>query len=469
MSLMVRNRIAVKLGLTIIGLFLIVLAPLGYVISSIFSSFYLDNLEKNMEHLATRYVDQISRGDMMSAAMIGMMAELNGVDVVLFDQRGKAVMETNTYEPPIIASLAPEEINQLALHMFISMEEMNEAGERYLFKVRSLNGESFNGALGIISPVESAMDAVDQIQSLLILAGVGALFIAVGITYILSRRLSQPLLQMENAARRMAKGDLDVRVDVISDDETGSLARTINELGDELKRYRDTRSEFFANISHELRTPITYLEGYTQVLADGLVESEVEKSKYLLIIHQEAHRMKGLVDDLFELSKMEEGKISFNKEWLDLTEALQHVLYKIGPSISEKGLILEQDFMKGVPYVLGDGNRMEQVFFNLLNNAVRYTMKGFIRVNISSDNTYVIITITDSGLGIPKDELPFVFERFYRVEKSRSREFGGTGLGLAIVKKLVELQDGHIEIESVVDHGTTFIIKFPILLEEVES
>lgn len=466
---MIRNRIAVKLGLTIIGLFLIVLAPLGYVISSIFSSFYLDNLEKNMEHLSIRYVDQMSRGGMMSAAMIGMMAELNGVDVVLFDQSGKSVMETNMYNPPIIDSLVPEDIQQLSNHIFLSKEEMNKAGERYFLKVSRLNGDSFSGAIGIISSVESAMEAVDQIQSLLILAGVGALFIAVGITYIISRRLSQPLLQIENAARRMAEGDLDVKVDVISDDETGSLARTINELGDELKRYRDTRSEFFANISHELRTPITYLEGYSQVLADGLVESEDEKSKYLLIIHQEARRMKGLVEDLFELSKMEEGKISFNKEWIDLSEALQHVLYKVGPRITEKGLILEQDIMKGIPYILGDGNRMEQIFFNLLDNAVRYTIKGFIRVNIFRDSSHVIITIMDTGLGIPKEELPFVFERFYRVEKSRSREFGGTGLGLAIVKKLVELQDGHIEIKSEVNQGTTFMIKFPIFLEEVES
>lgn len=466
---MIRNRIAVKLGLTIMCLFLIVLAPLGYVISSIFSNFYSDNLEKNMEHLSARYVDLMSRGGMMSTSMIGMMAEVNGVDVIVFDHTGKAIRETNMYDPPTIDSLVPEEIKQLSRNMFISKEEINEAGERYFFTVSVLNGESFNGALGVISSVEPAMEAVDQIQSLLILAGVGALFIAIGITLIITRRLSQPLLQMENAARRMAKGDLDVKVDVLSEDETGSLARTINELGDELKRYRDTRSELFANISHELRSPITYLEGYSQVLADGLIDSDEEKSKYLLIIHQEARRMKGLVEDLFELSKMEEGKISFNKEWMDLSEALQHVLNKVGPRVTEKGLILEQDIIKEIPYVLADGNRMEQIFFNLLDNAIRYTIKGFIRVNIYKDSSHVIIKIADTGLGIPKEELPYVFERFYRVEKSRSREFGGTGLGLAIVKKLVELQDGHIEIESKVNRGTTFIVKFPIFLEGVES
>ncbi len=448
------------------GLFLVILAPLGFVISTIFSNFYFDNLEKELEHLSARYVELMGRGGMMSSSMIGMMAEVNGVDVIVFDHTGKSIMETNMYAPPSIDALMPDEIRQLSLHMFLNSEEMNDTGEQYHLTISPLAGESFIGALGVIAPVESAIEAVNKLQSLLILSGVGALLIAIGMTYLISRRLSRPLLQMENAARRMAKGDLDVKVEVMSDDEAGSLARTINELGDELKRYRDTRSEFFANISHELRTPITYLEGYSQVLADGLVESEEEKSKYLLIIHQEASRMKGLVEDLFELSKMEEGKISFNKEWMDPSEALQHVLSKVGPRVTAKGIILEQDMMAGIPYVMGDGNRMEQIFFNLLDNAIRYTITGSIRVNISNDHSHVIIRIADTGLGIPSEELPFVFDRFYRVEKSRSRELGGTGLGLAIVKKLVELQDGQIEIESEVNRGTTFIIRFPIFFAE---
>lgn len=464
---MIRNRIAVKLGLTIMGLFMVVLIPLGYVVNSIFTDFYSERLEREMMHLSNSYADMMGMAGEMSIGMIGMMAKTNGVDVIIFDQNGTVIAETDYNQPPTINQLTTEDIGQLLIKESISKKITNKNGEFYFATISPISREVFDGALGVLSPIQSALDSAKQIQSLLILAGTGAIFMAIGITYIVSKRLSQPLLQMEDAARRMAKGDLDVKVDVITNDETGSLARTINELGEELKRYRETRSEFFANISHELRTPITYLEGYSQVLADGLIESEEDKSKYLQIIQQEARRMKILVEDLFELSKMEEGRLSIHTEWMNLSEALLHVLNKIRPRILDKGLIFEQHILPDAPFILGDGNRIEQIFFNLLDNAVRYTAQGTIKVTMYIDGLYLATEISDTGLGIPNEELPYVFERFYRVEKSRSREFGGTGLGLAIVKRLMELHEGQIEISSEINRGTTFIIRFPIAREVV--
>lgn len=464
---MIRNRIAVKLGLTIMGLFMVVLIPLGYVVNSIFTDFYSDRLEREMMYLSNSYADMIGMAGEMSIGMIGMMAKMNGVDVVIFDQNGTVIAETDYNQPPKVSQLTTKDIGQLLKNGSISEKITNKNGELFFATISPISREVFDGALGVLSPIQSAMDSAKQIQSLLILAGTGAIFMAIGITYIVSKRLSQPLLQMEDAARRMAKGDLDVKVDVLTNDETGSLARTINELGEELKRYRETRSEFFANISHELRTPITYLEGYSQVLADGLIDSEEDKVKYLQIIQQEARRMKVLVEDLFELSKMEEGRLSIHKEWMNLSEALLHVLNKVSPRITEKGLILEQHVLLDAPFILGDGNRIEQIFFNLLDNAIRYTAQGTIKVIMYIDGLYVATEISDTGAGIPSEELAYIFERFYRVEKSRSREFGGTGLGLAIVKRLMELHDGQIEISSEINRGTTFIIRFPIAREVV--
>lgn len=449
------------------GLFMVVLIPLGYVVNSIFTDFYSDRLEREMMYLSNSYADMIGMAGEMSIGMIGMMAKMNGVDVVIFDQNGTVIAETDYNQPPKVSQLTTKDIGQLLKNGSISEKITNKNGELFFATISPISREVFDGALGVLSPIQSAMDSAKQIQSLLILAGTGAIFMAIGITYIVSKRLSQPLLQMEDAARRMAKGDLDVKVDVLTNDETGSLARTINELGEELKRYRETRSEFFANISHELRTPITYLEGYSQVLADGLIDSEEDKVKYLQIIQQEARRMKVLVEDLFELSKMEEGRLSIHKEWMNLSEALLHVLNKVSPRITEKGLILEQHVLLDAPFILGDGNRIEQIFFNLLDNAIRYTAQGTIKVIMYIDGLYVATEISDTGAGIPSEELAYIFERFYRVEKSRSREFGGTGLGLAIVKRLMELHDGQIEISSEINRGTTFIIRFPIAREVV--
>ncbi len=267
---------------------------------------------------------------------------------------------------------------------------------------------------------------------------------------------------MEQATKRIAQGNFETRVRVTTQDEVSSLAGAINELAKELKRNRDTRSEFFANISHELRTPITYLEGYSKVLAEKMVHSEEEKNRYLEVIHQEAKRMKHLVDDVFELSKMEEGKISLSLEWMDLSEALKSAIDKLEPKLKEKGLGLDYQVESNLPYTFADGVRMEQIFINLLDNAIRYTDSGQIMVSMFREQSNLIFQISDTGPGIPEEDQPYIFERFYRVEKSRSREHGGTGLGLAIVKKLIDLQGGYIEMKSTVNKGTTFILTFPI-------
>lgn len=327
----------------------------------------------------------------------------------------------------------------------------------------------FSGLVKAIASKEGIQQSVQNVRSLLVLAGIGAFFLALGFTFVISRKLSDPLIQMEQATRKIAKGNLETRVQVISGDEIGSLAHAINDLALDLQRYRDTRSEFLANISHELRTPMTYLEGYAKVVKDGLYETEEERNRYLDIIHQETFRLSHLIHDLFELSKMEEGKIGLHLEWIDFVEVVENVTLKAELKAKEKGLEIKVDLQTDLPMVYADGLRMEQIIFNLMDNAIRYTEKGTISIQMKKVNSNEItFVIEDTGVGILQDELPYIFERFYRVEKSRSREYGGTGLGLAIVKRLVELQGGCIEVSSEVSRGTRFTMTFPIKAKEGE-
>ncbi|MBR2570140.1 MAG: HAMP domain-containing protein, partial [Paenibacillus sp.] len=273
--------------------------------------------------------------------------------------------------------------------------------------------------------------------------------------------LSRPLLQMQQATKKIASGELETRVHVNSKDEVGYLAEAINDLGVELKRYRDNRQEFFANISHELRTPITYLKGYAKVLQDGMVDSEEEQQRYLEIIHQEALRIEHLVNDLFDLAKMEEGQIDLYKEWVNLEELLEEAMRRVELSTKDKGISLHLKVQADLPLVYADGMRLEQIVMNLLENAIRYTERGEIELSISHDDDEVAVRVKDSGIGIPQEELEEIFERFHRVEKSRSREHGGSGLGLSIVKKLVDLHDATIQVQSTLGIGTTFIVRLP--------
>ncbi len=457
------NRIAIKLGVTIILLFLLVLLPLGFVINQIFSGFYYNQVQNHINQLASRYAGAITASrSTMTVNMIEMMSSFSDVKMMVLDAQMNIMANSGVSWTP---QIPVNDISRLETGDAIQTEMVDPtSGERFLAAGQPiLADKSFYGAVYVLSSVNGIDQSLKKVQQLLMLSGVGAFFIALGFTFVLSRKLSEPLVLMEKATRRIAKGDLDARVHPPSNDEIGSLATAINDLAVDLQRYRDTRREFFANISHDLRTPMTNVEGYARVLKEGLYETEEEKGKYLDIIHQESIRVTRLLHDLFELSKMEEGKISLEMEWIDLTEVMAHMIQKVEPKAKGKGLDISVDLPDQFPFVYADGLRMEQIFMNLLENAIRYTESGTIKVQIRRTEQGKVLTIVeDTGIGIPDKELPHVFERFYRVEKSRSREHGGTGLGLAIVKQLVDMQGGAIEVTSVIGKGTRFEITFPV-------
>jgi len=458
------NRIVVKLGGTIILLFLIVLLPLGFVIHEIFIGFYYNKVQDEISQLSSRYAESIaSAPNAMSVNMIKMMSEFSGEKLFIIDERGEVVVSTGLSWISEGSSVPENEITALAEGGSIHKELTSPPPEgRFLVSAHPIVSRNrFRGGVYVLSSVEGIHQSLQKVKNLLVLSGVGAFFLALGFTVVISRKLSNPLIQMEQAARRMAKGELDVRVDVVSGDEIGSLARATNDLAVELKQYRDTRRELFANISHELRTPVTYLEGYAKVLRQGLYDSEEEKEQILDIIHQESVRLKHLIEDVFELAKMEEGKFSLRMEWIDLAEVVENSVRNIHLRAKEKSLNVHVEVDEHLSLVFADGMRMEQIVLNLLDNAVRYTEHGIITISLRNlENHKVLLAIEDTGIGIPEQDLSFIFERFYRVEKSRSREYGGTGLGLAVVKKLMELQGGTIRVSSVRGAGTRFELEF---------
>ncbi|MCY9659517.1 ATP-binding protein [Paenibacillus chondroitinus] len=461
------NRIVIKLGGTIILLFLVVLLPVGFVINQIFSGFYFSKVQEDIDQLSSRYADAIA--STQNPTMVKMMADFSQVKLYIVDVDGQIIVDSGLTGLSNGSFISKDEVQALAKGNAVNKRYQDfYSGTKYLVSGKSIkNGNLFYGGVYVLYSTEGIQQSIQKVRDLLILSGIGAFFIALGFTFIISRKLSDPLIQMEQATRKIAKGDLDTRVDLIAKDEMGSLANAINDLAVDLQRYRDTRSEFFANISHELRTPMTYLEGYAKVVKEGLYENEEERNQYLDIIQQETIRLTHLIHDLFELSKMEEGKISLNFEWIDLVELIENVTLKAGLKAKEKGLEIEVSLERDLPMVYADGLRMEQIFLNLVENAIRYTEKGTVSVQLKRLNANEIkIIVEDTGIGIPKQELPYIFERFYRVEKSRSRQYGGTGLGLAIVKRLVDLQGGTIEVTSEIGRGTRFVLCFPIQMKE---
>lgn len=464
------NRINLKLGGTIIALFLAILFPLGFVIHEIFSGFYMKSVEEENKQLSSQYASLISDNyDDGIFEVVDLMSSFSQVKLYVVDKDGNVTISNIDFlkKGDKISKEELSDLRQGLLHEKIFDETHHKT--YYISGSPIFNENLFLGGVFVLTSIEGVIASLEKIQNLISFAAFGSFLLALGLTFIFSKKLSYPLLEMERATREIAKGDLDTKLIIRSKDEIGSLGEAINDLARDLKRYRDTRNEFLANISHELRTPLTYLKGYSRVLKEEKYKTKEEKNNYLSIIEDEATRLTRLINDLSELSTIEEGNINLNLEIIDVSEVLEGVVSKAKLRAEQKGLQFKLTKVNDLPYILGDGLRLEQIFINLIENAIRYTDHGLIEVQITLNEKEVKVIIKDTGQGMAAEDLPYIFERFYRVEKSRSREFGGSGLGLSIVKKLVEVQNGTISVKSKLNVGTTITVTFPSVSGDKEG
>jgi signal transduction histidine kinase len=294
---------------------------------------------------------------------------------------------------------------------------------------------------------EHAREMYDgSVTTVVIAASLVAVLASVGLAVVLARMLTRPLREIGSAARRIADGDYAARVPRDGPEELASLADSFNQMAASLERQEQMRRDFIANAAHELRTPLTNIQGYLEALRDGVITADRATYESL---HEEAERLVRLSRDLDALAEGDAETTQPRLVDLDLAMALRSALDLVMPSIERAGLRLEA---RGVPQALparADPDRLAQVLANLLSNAVRYTPSGgVITVGAERRPDDILVSIANTGEPIPADDLDHVFERFYRVEKSRDRALGGAGIGLAIVKQLVESTGGRVGAES---------------------
>ncbi|MBF7082324.1 HAMP domain-containing protein [Desulfallas sp. Bu1-1] len=325
------------------------------------------------------------------------------------------------------------------------------------------------GSVMLSSPLAPIEERIGALQRITLYAGLIGIALATILSLLLSRTLSRPLLKMHQAAQSMARGDYSRRVEVKSQDEIGLLAHSLNALAAELQekittleRLDKTRREFVANVSHELRTPLSIIQGYTEALIDGMAGTEAERKKYLADIHEEILRLRRLVAEILDLRKIEAGRVEMKMQKISLIHLVSQVFEQFQALAEDKQIIASLDFAPGSYTVKADPDRIKQVLINLLDNAVRVTLPGGqVKVNLTELKDMVQVSITDTGPGIPPEEQPLIWERFYKVDKSRARTGGGTGLGLAIAKKIIEAHGGSIEVSSKPGKGSTFYFVIP--------
>jgi signal transduction histidine kinase len=284
--------------------------------------------------------------------------------------------------------------------------------------------------------------------------------VAILVTLGMSDRILRPIERLTAAAQRMEKGDLSVRVPVDSQDEIGKLAHAFNAMASSLAMQEQLRRNLVSDVAHELRTPLTNLRGYLEAVRDGLIQPDAGLIDNL---YEETMLLNRLVSDLHELAQAEAGQLNLVRRPVRVDEIVHRVAEAFNWQVESKGLTLRVDVPADLPLVDVDPERIGQVLRNLLSNAILHTPAGGeIDIVARAGGKWVTVAVKDTGEGIPPEHLPFVFDRFYRVDKSRSRLTGGVGLGLAIAKQLVEAHGGDIHVESRVGEGSTFTFTLPI-------
>ncbi len=323
-------------------------------------------------------------------------------------------------------------------------------------------GQGFGQGLGPGMMQQFYNDFRASFNDALTYAVIAAIVIAVIVSIIFSRSVVSPLRAVMNASQRIADGHYDERVRVQGSDELSQLAARFNQMAEKLEQIETTRMRLIGDVSHELRTPLTAIKGSMEGLMDGILPATEETYRDL---YSEADRLNRLVDDLQELSRVEAGAYQLNIQSVDVSTLTQTVMKRLGSQFDSKRVSLDLKLAPDLPPLLADEDRAIQVLTNLVGNALRYTPEGgAVTVSVTRRDNEIQFTVRDTGIGISSEHLQHIFDRFYRVDKSRSRRAGGgSGIGLTIARALVEAQGGRIWVESAGEgKGSTFTFTLPI-------
>ena len=290
-------------------------------------------------------------------------------------------------------------------------------------------------------------------------AGVAAL-IALVLGSLLARTLTRPVRELTAATQAMAAGKLDQQVRVRSRDEIGQLAASFNRMTSDLAQASQARRQMTADLAHDLRTPLTILRGYTEGLKDGRIQGN---ATLYGVMHREVEHLRHLVDDLRILSLADAGELPLNRRAIDPSALIERAGLAYIVQAEQSGLAVNVTSVCDLPSILVDTDRLTQVLNNLVSNALRHTTHGAISLSVSKQDSHILLQVSDTGSGIAPEDLPHIFDRFYRADKARQRDdSGASGLGLAIAKAIIDAHGGTISVESTLGQGTTFTISLPI-------
>ncbi|MEN1968013.1 ATP-binding protein [Lentibacillus sp. N15] len=387
---------------------------------------------------------------------VGIMESVSDFVVIVTDEKGNTIVSSDPVEQEMMNVIKHTKKDTIPARGKIIEDRWKQKEYIVTDSPITIDGRH-KGNVFMFANTNTVEKIVDQLSDQFIVIGFITVILTIITIFILSRFVTLPIIKMKEATEQLSKGRNKVELRMDRKDELGELAKSIRTLSNDIDQLKKARNEFLASISHELRTPLTYIKGYADVINRQTI-SESQLKEYTAIIREETSQMSELVKNLFDLAKMDQNKFSINREDVVLYDLIQTVIDRMNRVLEEKNIVCSVRCPKNIiAYV--DPERFQQVFINILDNAKKHSAIGNqILLEVKQSPEVIRIFISDEGEGIPKADLPYIFDRLFRVEKSRSRQSGGTGLGLAIAKEIIESHDGRIEAQSNRGKGTTFII-----------
>ncbi|USL44385.1 sensor histidine kinase [Priestia megaterium] len=447
------NRLSLKLGLLFLAFILLIEVGLFFYL---YTGLAGTRISEELESLRLRgnsHREVLEKHhDSAPLSHVALMESEAETDVIITDKDGKIIRTSS----PLVkgARKAVEQWQGYSLRYKGEIMQGDWKNKPYIATASPIRINQKNvGTVYMFENTKDIQDMIARLQHHFYIVGVISVLFSIITVFALSKFITLPLIRMKQATQKLSQGDFSVKLGAHSRDELGQLGTSIQILANELHRLKEERNEFLSSISHELQTPLMYLKGYADV-AKRQSNSEMERNKYLNIIEEEAQRLSQLVKDLFQLAQLDQHTFLIQKQNVKLYSYLHHITQHFDLALKEKDIQLHLNCPREIEANI-DPERFQQVVVNLLDNALKYSDNGSeILVIVRELPKKVTITFKDQGGGIPSKDLPYVFDKLYRVEKSRSRKSGGYGLGLSIVKEIVEAHGGEVTIESGVGKGT---------------
>lgn len=450
------NQLSLKIGL----LFFVVIITVEIILYTNLVNDRVDDVMGDLLARGNTHRDVLEENYTSSTLEhVAIMESESDFIVVITDRNGEVVTSSNPMEPEMTAVIGHTDDDQVPDEGVIL--ESDWADEKYVSTDSPIIMDgTHSGHVFMFADSDHIKEIISNLSRQFLIIGVITVILTIITVIVLSKVITQPLVRMKKATEELNRGNHEVELSTSRKDELGELATAITHLSKDLKRLKNERNEFLANVSHELRTPLTYLKGYTDIINRDTT-SEEDRIRYTQIIQEETEHLAGLIKTLFELAKIDQNEFAIKKEKVEFDALIQKIVERIYPAIEERNIEFSYSCPNNVIITI-DPERIQQVLLNILDNAIKYTPRGnHVRLEVVQNKNEVLTIISDTGEGIAEEDMPYIFERLYRAEKSRSRSKGGSGLGLTIAKEIVELHTGRMEVESEPGEGTAFNISLP--------